>query len=272
MRRRSVLNFAFGLMLLLYVYSITGLRSALLGLGFVVGFYVFAWIVKAAAFTWAWSAALTAFVSAAAMVSSIPVLSFGVDLVVRRVLTMGGMLNYNYIKIFGPDEPTYFSHTILGTFWQRTLRETPQDIVGEQLVGRAVGANGSFIADGYVSGKLLGVVFATVVVALYLALLDAITIELPPPVALASTSMVIFILTQTSVVTALISLGGVALAACLWLAGSALAVERSRSKSSRSTRSARFSDRRQLLTTPLGRENQQGRALAAGYENPKDRA
>ena len=52
---------------------------------------------------------------------------------------------------------------------------------------------------------------AAVVVALFLALIDALSSGLAPPVVLASTCMVIYITTQSGVVTALLNHGGVAL-------------------------------------------------------------
>lgn len=221
--RRSLPYFAFGLALLLYIYSITALKSALVGLGFVICVYVLARRVQATSFTRVWSAAVITFVAVASLVASVPVLSIGIDLVVRRVLAVQGMLSYYYIDIFEREEPTYYSHTILRIFFEHPFSGDPADIVGRLLSGRAVHANASFLADGYVSGKLLGVIFATVVVALYLGLLDNITSELSPSVALGSTCMVIFIATQTGIVTLLLAHGGLALAACLWLASSALA-------------------------------------------------
>lgn len=221
--RRSPLYFAVGLLIFLYIYSITGLKSALIGLGFVVVTYSLTRLTNAETFTRVWCVVLIAFVSAAALVASIPVLSVGVDLVVRRVLVMQGMLSYQYIRIFQHEEPTYYSHTFFRTFFERPFDGNPPDIVGELLLDRSVHANGSFIADGYVSGKLLGVIFATAIVTLYLALLDRVSSELPAAIALASTCMVLFIATQSGLVTTLLNHGGLALAACLWLASSTLA-------------------------------------------------
>lgn len=232
MHRRSLLYFGLGLVLLLFIYSVTGLKSALIGVGFVIGVYALARLTKAAAFTRAWSAVAIAFVSVAWLVASVPVLSIANDLVVRRILVMQGMLAYNYIQIFGGEEPTYFSHTIFGTFFSHPFQGRPPEIVGQLLFGRAVHANASFVFDGYVSARLLGVLIAAVVVALFLALIDALSTGLEPPVVLAATCMVIYITTQSGVVTALLNHGGVALVGCLWLGGSALAVGH-RTKTSR---------------------------------------
>lgn len=224
LHRRSWLIFSFGFFFLLYIYTITGLKSALIGIVFVIGVYAIAHAAKSAGFTKAWSKAAVVFVTVSWLTASTPGLSVVIDLVVRRILVMQGMLTYNYVEVFKDEDPTYFSHTILGTFAQRPFEGRPPEIVGDLLFGRSVNANSSFVADGYVSGKLLGILVATVVIALFFALLDALTRDLDTPVALAVTSMAIYITTQSGVITALLNHGGIALLGCLWLAGSSLAV------------------------------------------------
>lgn len=224
LHRRSWVVFSFGLLFLLYIYTITGLKSALIGIVFVIGVYTIARVAKSTGFTKAWSKAAIIFVSVSWLTASLPGLSIVIDLVVRRILVMQGMLTYNYVEVFKDEDPTYFSHTILGTFAQRPFEGRPPEIVGDLLFGRSVNANSSFVADGYVSGKLLGILVATAVIALFFAMLDALTRSLDAPVALAVTSMVIYITTQSGVVTALLNHGGIALLSCLWLAGSSLAV------------------------------------------------
>ncbi|MGV0853234.1 hypothetical protein [Mycolicibacterium phlei] len=218
--RRSLFYFLVGFFILFYIYSITGLKSSFIGFIFVLVTYALTALTTRFTFTRVWCISLTVFVGASALFSSVPGLAVGVDLMVRRVLAMQGMLTYNYIRIFGNEEPTYYSHTIFRVFFQDPFTGNPPDIVGSALLGRSVHANASFMTDGYVSGKVVGVVFATVVVAVFLVLLDSISGELPTAVALSSTCLVIFIATQSGVVTALINHGGLALAACIWLAGS----------------------------------------------------
>lgn len=222
MCRRSARWFLLGAVLLLYVYSITGVKSALIGMAFVIGIYLLARITTAVTFTRAWSIATIVFVTVAGVAASVPFISVAIDLVVRRILVMQGMLNYNYIKVFGSDEPTYFSHTIFGVFFERPFEGVPPEIVGDMLFGRSVHANASFVADGYVSGKLLGVILAALLIAVFMALLDGLCFGLARPVALASACMALYITTQSGPVTALLNHGGIALAACIWLAASAL--------------------------------------------------
>lgn len=71
-------------------------------------------------------------------------------------------------------------------------------------------------------GKLLGVLAATLTVALFFAVLDSVTTGLESSVRLASVCMAIYIVTQSGVTATLINHGGLALIGCLWLAGSAL--------------------------------------------------
>lgn len=115
MHRRSMLYFSVGLMLSLYIYTITGLKSALIGVAFVTAIYWLARRTNATTFARGWSLGAIAFVVGAWVVSSTPVFSTAIDLVVRRILTMQGLLTYNYVRIFGEEQPTYFTHTILGS-------------------------------------------------------------------------------------------------------------------------------------------------------------
>lgn len=222
MFRRSARWFLLGAVLLLYVYSITGVKSALIGMAFVIGIYLLARITTPATFTRAWSIATIAFVSVAAIAATMPFMSVAIDLVVRRILVMQGMLIYNYVQVFGADEPTYLSHTIFGVFFDRPFEGIPPEIVGDILFGRSVHANASFVADGYVSGKLLGVILAALLIAVFMALLDGLCFGFARPVALGCACMALYITTQSGLVTALLNHGGLALAACIWLAGSAL--------------------------------------------------
>jgi hypothetical protein len=236
MYRRSTRWFMLGAVLLLYVYSITGVKSALIGMMFVIGIYTLARMTTAATFTRAWSIATIVFVAAAGIAATLPFISVAIDLIVRRILIMQGMLNYNYIEVFGSDEPTYFSHTIFGAFFERPFEGIPPEIVGGILFGRSVHANASFVADGYVSGKLLGVILAALLIAAFMALLDGLCTGFARPIALACTCMALYITTQSGLVTALLNHGGIALAGCLWLAGSAFTSSGFDNETSRSRR------------------------------------
>lgn len=223
MYRRSWPIFAFGLFLLLYIYTITGLKSALIGIAFVMMVYFLSRKACLTRFTRVWTISAIAFVVGSWLTASVSGLSIAIDLVVRRILVMQGMLTYNYVQVFKDEAPTYFSHTVFGMFFQRPFDGRPPEIVGDLVFGRAVNANSSFVADGYVSGKLFGIVVAVVAIAVFFLVLDGLCSELPAPVALAVSSMAIYITTQSGVVTALLNHGGFALLACLWLAGASLA-------------------------------------------------
>lgn len=226
-QRRSAAYTVVGLALFMYVYTVAGLRTALVGAIFVVGVYWLARKTPASKFTRAWTVGGIFLVCGAWLASSLPGFSVVIDIVIRRILLIQGVLAYNYIEIFEQTDPTYFSHTILRVFFTNPFDGYPPDIVGKLLLGHNVHANASFIADGYVAGKILGVVVSALVVGLFLVLLDDLSRGISTPTALAATSMGILVMTQTSVLAALLTHGGIALLICLLLANSTLAAQQS---------------------------------------------
>ena len=221
LRRRSWILASLSVLISLYIYSITGLKSALIGTVFVAGVYMLTAISRPRNFVRLFSVLAGVFVAIAGLLSSMPGFSILIDLVVRRILVMQGMLAYNYIEIFGTQPPTYLSHTIFGSFSGSPFVGNPSEIVGESLFGRSVHANASVLTDGYVSGKAAGVILAAVAAALFFVLLNTVAATLDRRVSIPLSCMVAYMFTQSGLITALLNHGGVALILMILLTGSA---------------------------------------------------
>jgi hypothetical protein len=214
---RSKISLAGGILAALYVFSVVALKSAFASVFFVVAIYL---IIKRIGdeFMKISLGALVTLIGAGSALANAPVGSLISDLVVRRVLIIQGVLGFSYHRIFASYQSSWLSHSILAPLFTAPRVVDPPGIVGEELFHRrGTHANVNLFSDGYVNGKLLGIVIFAACAGLFFAALDAVSRGLPPSMSVPSVSMVTMAAVQSGFVVVLGVHGGLVMLPVLYL-------------------------------------------------------
>jgi len=215
LRRRSWL-FLLGAFLQGLVYSFDGTKTTLLAPAVIV---VTWWLLKRGPFK---AAALlkgiVTVVLAGATVDLVigsPVVS---ALLTRRLLLVPGLLTSLYYQFFSANEPFYWSHSILKFLFSNPYGTTPAFLIGAVFFGSAAtSANAHIWADGFANAGFVGLFAVTLVLGSYLWLLDSVG-RGKYALAVLATLVPMAAVTQTSVLTSLLTHGLLAALLFVWIA------------------------------------------------------
>ena len=171
--RRQPLRALPGLLLLLYLFSITGFRSLLFaGLVLVVLYLASLWRGRMFGAILAWGGA--AVVSGSWLLDQTLQTIVFTGTFVRRLIATPGMLTGWYYDFFSDNPQVRLSHSVLGRWIEYPYEVAPPFLIGDRYFGRAeTYANANFWADAFANFGFTGLFVATVVVALVLWAFDA---------------------------------------------------------------------------------------------------
>lgn len=97
-----------------------------------------------------------------------------VSWLVRRFLVTPGLAAGRFFEYFSANEFALLGHSILSPFVTTPYVLTPPYLVGKAYEGRLFSANANFWADGFANFGVVGIILATIVIALIAYLFDSI--------------------------------------------------------------------------------------------------
>jgi hypothetical protein len=202
-----------------------------------------------------------AFLAGAVMMLSLPILfdlaTDGVvfsSITVRRLLHTPGLLSGYYHEFFSNEGHLVLSNSILRALTDYPYSEPHPAIIASRYLGGSSGsANANFWADGFAQFGYLGVFAATIIVAAIFRMLDSGSRRLNPIFAGAAVVVAAFALTNSALLTSLLTHGLGAAIALVWLMPAA------RNPTSENRRNAGF--RRRLLGFLLPRPSEKMRCV-----------
>jgi hypothetical protein len=134
----------------------------------------------------------------------------------RRFLVTPGTLSAAFVDYYSTAPPALLAHSVLGPWTGGHGRRPPSIEVGDHLLpGSGLAANANLIADGFANFGWPGIVGAVAVLYAYLRLLDRCSLGLPVPVATVVAIMPSINLSQTALLTSMLTHGVFACAVLL---------------------------------------------------------
>jgi len=215
--RRNAFALAVGVLLQVYVFSITGQKSVFLSPLLVGG----AWIAllrggRLFGSLAAWGAAGLLTVCSFIAVVGEPIFGLAdpmrpVSLLVRRLLATPGLLTGYYYDFFSVNPKAHLGHSILKGAVEYPYALPPPQLIGstyfEHIGTVPIAANANFWADGYANFGFPGVIGATVLLAAVLWLLDRLSDGPRGLIACLLVAFPTYSLANTAVLTALLTHG-----------------------------------------------------------------
>lgn len=133
------------------------------------------------------------------------------SLFTRRFLLTPGMLTSAYISFYNDNDFAYLGHSILGPWVQNHYQFAPARMIGLSITGNPNAAfNANIFADGYANFGYAGMAGAALILGIYLRILDRAAHGLPVAVSGLILIMPAITLSNTSILTAMITHGLVA--------------------------------------------------------------
>ena len=133
------------------------------------------------------------------------------SLLSRRFLATPGVFTQVYVQFFSENPQVHLGHSILRAFVDYPYERTPPYVIGEWMAGLpTMAANANMFADGFANFGWLGLIGAGVVLLIYLRILDRVSDGLPIGLVGVIMTMPTVALSNTSVLTAMLSHGLVA--------------------------------------------------------------
>lgn len=201
---------AFGILGQLVIYSGSGFKGTL--------FAIPAWIIIAIVLRrktgpdgqWLmWGA--SALIAVSALMDFLLDSALWTSLFSRRFLTTPGLFTSVYVDFFTQNPQAHLGHSILSPFVDYPYTMNPPNLIGGWMAGLPnMAANANLFGDGYANFGWLGMIGAGVVLLVYLRLLDRAAAGLPLMVSGVVMTMPAMAVSNSSILTAMLTHGLVA--------------------------------------------------------------
>lgn len=207
-RHPAVTAFAAGSVVLLY--SITGHKSYLVGIGLTVAAVWLCQPQRRRGNSW--------FVTLGAIAGIAAILDLAMSgyafstLLVRRALATAGLNTGLYVDFFSQHDRYGLQHTAVGSLLPGgapPYQTTPARLIGLEYYGSLdTAANANFIADGYANFGVWGALMMAAAIGIFLRTFDRAAFHLPLQVSAPALALVIVALANTAALTVLTTHGG----------------------------------------------------------------
>jgi len=138
--------------------------------------------------------------------------------IVRRVFIIPGIQSSYYYEYFSQNPPVLLGHSILEGFSERP-QTPPAYIIGYAYYGSLeTSANANFWADGFANFRFVGVLIATLMLAVLLWVVDAVSSKHSLRLTLPALTPATYTLTNSALTTSLSTHGLLLTLLLLWLA------------------------------------------------------
>lgn len=233
--QRHPLMVASGVTGVLVLYSLTGFKSYLIGVVLIFGAYGLAASRRPVPTDWVFWLAAAMWV--AALLDRVTDNLIFTSLFVRRAIATSGLNTAFFMDYFGR-QPTYeLRHSVLSFLGESPYPAPPARWIGlHYYESLDTAANANFLADGLANFGVVGALGAAVLLGLCLRGYDVLSDRLPLPVATAGLMFVLVAVSNTALLTVLLTHGGFVAAAMAWvLAGQEHAKTQTRRNALRSS-------------------------------------
>jgi glycosyltransferase involved in cell wall biosynthesis len=205
-----------GAALFAYVYALAGFRSMLFA-----GFLLIA-LIALVVRLWRWFGVAIPALASALIIACAAVAAAGwmlpLSLLVRRLLVVPGEVIAYYYDFFATRPGYGLSHSILSGIVPRPYPESPPVLIGKHyFLAPGINANGNLWADGMANFGLVGVVGASLLLGLLLLVMDAVARGKSPAMTTAVGGVGVWSLTNSGLLTSIMTHGIGPLIALLWL-------------------------------------------------------
>ncbi|MGP1675101.1 MAG: glycosyltransferase family 4 protein, partial [Candidatus Limnocylindrales bacterium] len=141
-----------------------------------------------------------------------------ISLLVRRLLVVPGQVMAYYYDAFASGPVYGLSHSILEGITVRPYAENPPTLIGQRYFHDAnINANGNLWADGMANFGLAGIIAASLGLVLVLVLMDAAARGKPALLTIAVGGIAVWSLTNSGLLTTLLTHGMGVMMALFWL-------------------------------------------------------
>jgi hypothetical protein len=192
------------------LYSGTGFKTIIFSVPAMIAFaLIFRANLNPRAIVTLWGATILS-VAAAVSDRAQDVLTF-TSLFTRRFLITPGMLTSAYISFYNEHDFAHLAHSILEPWVRDEYQFPPARMIGMSITGNPAAAfNANIFADGYANFGYAGMAGAAVILGIYLRILDRASHGLPVAVSGLILIMPAITLSNTSILTAMLTHGLVA--------------------------------------------------------------
>jgi len=204
---RRALPIILGIVGQLVLYSGTGFKTVLFSLpAILVVALLFRKNLRPRAAVFVWGT--VALITVSALADELQGTNLWTSLFSRRFLFTPGLLSSAYVSFFSDNPQAHLGHSVLRQFVDYPYTLSPPRVIGEWLIGSAdTAANANVFADGFANFGWAGLVGAGIVLAIYLRFLDRAAFGLPAAVAGLVVLMPTIALSNSAVLTAMLSHG-----------------------------------------------------------------
>ena len=130
------------------------------------------------------------------------------SLFARRTLLVPAQLSFFYYDFFSKNEPVFLSHSILRFFLDYPYHVTPPHLIGEIYFNQPqMGANTGVIGDAFMNFGFIGMALWGLLLAIILKLVDTCSKRVDPGVGVAAIAMPAVTLTNSALLTNLLTHG-----------------------------------------------------------------
>lgn len=201
-----------GMMLSLYVFSITGLKSSVMAIVYTISLFTGMTLIRKNILIFI-IFGIISICSLGIFIDSAHIPSTVNSLIVRRTFVMPGVLTAYYQDYYQHNPFLYLSQSVLSPFLKSPQSMSPDDLIGQIYFNGGEHANASLFSDGFAQAGLVGVLLSGVIAGLFLRTVNYCLSRMDLKLACCSISMVFFMMTQTGIIKILGTHGGIA--ACL---------------------------------------------------------
>ena len=202
--KRKKAIFLLVIILQILLFSITGLKSYLFVLPFILAILLI-FKTKEPVFTASWIISGLIFIG---LMTFLFTGDYSINsLFTRRVLLVPANLSFYYYDFFSTQNPLLLSgYRIFGFFTKYPYNLTPPRIIGEIYFPKLVeNANNGIISDAYVNLRYFGMALWAVLLAVYLKIIDSLSEN--KFIALGTIGVSIYILNNSAFLTSLLTHG-----------------------------------------------------------------
>jgi hypothetical protein len=130
------------------------------------------------------------------------------SLLTRRFLFVPAQLSFFYYGFFSMNEPVFLSHSILRFFLDYPYHLDPPHLIADVFFNKPqMGSNNGIVGDAYMNFRLLGLILWALLLGIILKLIDSCSKGIDIRVAVAAIAMPAITLTNSALLTNLLTHG-----------------------------------------------------------------
>lgn len=139
------------------------------------------------------------------------------SIIIRRMFFIPAYLHFLYYNFFQDRDKFYLSHSILNGIVKSEYNTTPVGLISQTLYNQDTGANVGFFADAYVNFGVFGIILYTIILFVFLKIIDSITDSVPNYISISILLIPFMTLINSAFFTSLLTHGILFSILMIWL-------------------------------------------------------